>query len=120
MPVDPPELEDFEAALGTDRHCQRPDTYSRVSAMAANGSARASGSAPACCVNLIDPLLDQQIATSSPLSLLLRPPEALTLHLGGIYCGPFSGCGALSFSAQEKGLEKMAAQSKDWRGARGT
>lgn len=33
MPVEPPELEDFEAVLSTDRHCQRPDTYSRVSVM---------------------------------------------------------------------------------------
>lgn len=33
VPVEPPELEDFEAVLSTDRHCQRPDTYSRVSVM---------------------------------------------------------------------------------------
>lgn len=33
VPVEPPELEDFEATLGTDRHCQRPDTYSRVSVL---------------------------------------------------------------------------------------
>lgn len=33
VPVEPPELEDLEAVLGTDRHCQRPDTYSRVSVM---------------------------------------------------------------------------------------
>ncbi|XP_036052974.1 tuberin isoform X4 [Onychomys torridus] len=31
VPGEPPELEDFEAALGSDRHCQRPDTYSRSS-----------------------------------------------------------------------------------------
>lgn len=37
MPVEPPELEDFEAALGPERHCQRPDTYSRVSVMGSHG-----------------------------------------------------------------------------------
>lgn len=44
VPVEPPELEDFEAALGTDRHCQRPDTYSRVSIMGAIGKAGAGSS----------------------------------------------------------------------------
>ncbi|XP_003478526.2 tuberin isoform X7 [Cavia porcellus] len=31
IPGEPPELEDFEAALDTDKRCQRPDTYSRSS-----------------------------------------------------------------------------------------
>ncbi|KAM5227476.1 tuberin isoform 6-T6 [Ctenodactylus gundi] len=31
VPGEPPELEDFEAALGTDRRCQRLDAYSRSS-----------------------------------------------------------------------------------------
>lgn len=57
MPGEPPELEDFEAALGTDRHCQRPDTYSRVSAMEVIGKARASGQLPSqtswLCTNLL-------------------------------------------------------------------
>lgn len=28
--MEPPELENFEATLGTDRHCQRAEAYSRV------------------------------------------------------------------------------------------
>lgn len=31
LPVEPPELEDFEATLGTDRRCQHAEAYSRVS-----------------------------------------------------------------------------------------
>lgn len=88
MPVEPPELEDFEAALGTDRHCQRPDTYSRVSVMGAIGKAgaggsvylRPPGSVLTCCVNWIG---------LPPMSLLLPPSGSLTLYLGGIYCGLF-------------------------------
>lgn len=51
MPGEPPELEDFEAALGTDRHCQRPDTYSRVSAVGRHGTGDSFH--PRLCTNLL-------------------------------------------------------------------
>lgn len=37
VPGEPPESEDFEAMLGADRRCRRPEAYSRVSVA---GSAR--------------------------------------------------------------------------------
>lgn len=40
VPVEPPDLEDFEATLGTDRRCPRTEAYSRVSAARARASPR--------------------------------------------------------------------------------
>lgn len=66
MPVEPPELEDFEAAIGTDRHCQRPDAYSRVSIRKLLGKlgqvvqclSQTPGTIGTFCVNWIGPPLD--------------------------------------------------------------
>ena len=33
LSAEPPELEDFEATLGSDEHCRRSDAFSRVSAV---------------------------------------------------------------------------------------
>lgn len=91
VPVEPPELEDFEAALGTDRHCQRPDTFSRVSVTGSHWESwarwhgvclRPPGSVLTCCVNW--PGLP-------PMSLLL-PPSASHSVSGWHYHGPFSVC----------------------------
>ncbi|XP_005349218.1 tuberin isoform X1 [Microtus ochrogaster] len=86
VPVEPPELEDFEA-VGTDRHCQRPDTYSRSSSassqeeksqleeMAAGGipieRAISEGARPA---------VDLSFQPSQPLSKSSSSPELQTLQ----------------------------------------
>lgn len=88
MPVEPPELEDFEAALGTDRHCQRPDTYSRSSSASSQEEKShleelAAGGIPierAISSEGARPAVDLSFQPSQPLSKSSSSPELQTLQ----------------------------------------
>ncbi|XP_004873701.2 tuberin isoform X2 [Heterocephalus glaber] len=89
MPGEPPELEDFEPALGTDRRCQRPDTYSRSSS--ASSQEEKSSHVEELAVGAIPiervvsseggrPLVDLSFQPSQPLSKSSSSPELQTLQ----------------------------------------
>uniref|UniRef100_Q61037-4 Isoform C of Tuberin n=1 Tax=Mus musculus TaxID=10090 RepID=Q61037-4 len=88
VPVEPPELEDFEAALGTDRHCQRPDTYSRSSSASSQEEKShleelAAGGIPierAISSEGARPAVDLSFQPSQPLSKSSSSPELQTLQ----------------------------------------
>ncbi|XP_013373112.1 PREDICTED: tuberin isoform X3 [Chinchilla lanigera] len=89
MPGEPPELEDFEAALGTDRRCQRPDTYSRSSSASSQEEKLsqveelAAGGIPierAVSSEGGRPLVDLSFQPSQPLSKSSSSPELQTLQ----------------------------------------
>ncbi|XP_038181919.1 tuberin isoform X1 [Arvicola amphibius] len=87
VPVEPPELEDFEA-LGTDRHCQRPDTYSRSSSASSQEEKSqleemATGGIPierAISSAGARPAVDLSFQPSQPLSKSSSSPELQTLQ----------------------------------------
>ncbi|XP_057632069.1 tuberin isoform X4 [Chionomys nivalis] len=87
VPVEPPELEDFEA-LGTDRHCQRPDTYSRSSSASSQEEKSqleemAAGGIPierAISSEGARPAVDLSFQPSQPLSKSSSSPELQTLQ----------------------------------------
>ncbi|XP_015853121.2 tuberin isoform X2 [Peromyscus maniculatus bairdii] len=88
VPGEPPELEDFEAALGTDRHCQRPDTYSRSSSASSQEEKSpleelAAGGIPierAISSEGARPAVDLSFQPSQPLSKSSSSPELQTLQ----------------------------------------
>ncbi|XP_008854468.1 tuberin isoform X7 [Nannospalax galili] len=88
VPLEPPELEDFEAALGTDRHCQRPDTYSRSSSASSqeekpHTEELAAGGIPierAISSEGARPAVDLSFQPSQPLSKSSSSPELQTLQ----------------------------------------
>lgn len=88
VPVEPPELEDFEAALGPDRHCQRPDTYSRSSSASSQEEKShleelAAGGIPierAISSEGARPAVDLSFQPSQPLSKSSSSPELQTLQ----------------------------------------
>ncbi|XP_040604204.1 tuberin isoform X10 [Mesocricetus auratus] len=88
VPVEPPELEDFEASLGTDRHCQRPDTYSRSSSASSQEEKShleelAAGGIPierAISSEGTRPAVDLSFQPSQPLSKSSSSPELQTLQ----------------------------------------
>ncbi|XP_052615028.1 LOW QUALITY PROTEIN: tuberin [Peromyscus californicus insignis] len=88
VPGEPPELEDFEAALGTDRHCQRPDTYSRSSSASSQEEKShleelAAGGIPierAISSEGARPSVDLSFQPSQPLSKSSSSPELQTLQ----------------------------------------
>ncbi|GAB1300673.1 Tuberin [Apodemus speciosus] len=88
VPVEPPELEDFEAALGTDRHCQRPDTFSRSSSASSQEEKShleelAAGGIPierAISSEGARPAVDLSFQPSQPLSKSSSSPELQTLQ----------------------------------------
>ncbi|XP_055460727.1 tuberin isoform X2 [Psammomys obesus] len=88
VPGEPPELEDFEAALGTDRHCQRPDTYSRSSSASSQEEKShleelAAGAIPierAISSEGARPAVDLSFQPSQPLSKSSSSPELQTLQ----------------------------------------
>ncbi|KAL1779937.1 tuberin isoform X1 [Sigmodon hispidus] len=88
VPVEPPELEDFEAALGTDRHCQRPDTYNRSSSASSQEEKShleelAAGGIPierAISSEGARPAVDLSFQPSQPLSKSSSSPELQTLQ----------------------------------------
>ncbi|KAM6166553.1 tuberin isoform 7-T7 [Erethizon dorsatum] len=89
MPGEPPELEDFEAALGADRRCQRPDTYSRSSSASSQEEKLshmeelAAGGIPierAVSSEGGRPLVDLSFQPSQPLSKSSSSPELQTLQ----------------------------------------
>ncbi|XP_049993527.1 tuberin isoform X7 [Alexandromys fortis] len=87
VPVEPPELEDFEA-VGTDRHCQRPDTYSRSSSASSQEEKSqleemAAGGIPierAISSEGARPAVDLSFQPSQPLSKSSSSPELQTLQ----------------------------------------
>ncbi|XP_031209729.1 tuberin isoform X9 [Mastomys coucha] len=88
VPVEPPELEDFEAALGPDRHYQRPDTYSRSSSASSQEEKShleelAAGGIPierAISSEGARPAVDLSFQPSQPLSKSSSSPELQTLQ----------------------------------------
>ncbi|KAL6091906.1 hypothetical protein STEG23_002832 [Scotinomys teguina] len=88
VPGEPPELEDFEAALGTDRPCQRPDTYSRSSSASSQEEKShleelAAGGIPierAISSEGARPAVDLSFQPSQPLSKSSSSPELQTLR----------------------------------------
>ncbi|XP_051037159.1 tuberin isoform X2 [Phodopus roborovskii] len=88
VPVEPPELEDSEASLGTDRHCQRPDAYSRSSSASSQEEKShleelASGGIPierAISSEVTRPAVDLSFQPSQPLSKSSSSPELQTLQ----------------------------------------
>ncbi|XP_016830642.1 tuberin isoform X11 [Cricetulus griseus] len=88
VPVEPPELEDFESSLGTDRHCQRPDTYSRSSSASSQEEKShleelAAGGIPierAISSEGTRPAVDLSFQPSQTLSKSSSSPELQTLQ----------------------------------------
>ncbi|XP_019062529.1 tuberin isoform X5 [Fukomys damarensis] len=88
MPGEPPESEDFEAALSADRRCQRPGTYSRSSSASSQEEKShveelAAGGIPierAVSSEGGRPLVDLSFQPSQPLSKSSSSPELQTLQ----------------------------------------
>ncbi|KAM5332107.1 tuberin isoform 9-T10 [Glossophaga mutica] len=87
--AEPPELEDFEAALGTDRHCRHAEAYSRSSSTSSQEekSFRAeelsAGGIPierAVSSEAARPSVDLSFQPSQPLSKSSSSPELQTLQ----------------------------------------
>ncbi|XP_036890571.1 tuberin isoform X2 [Sturnira hondurensis] len=88
-PAEPPELEDFEATLGTDRHCRHAEAYSRSSSTSSQEekSFRAeelsAGGIPierAAPSEAARPSVDLSFQPSQPLSKSSSSPELQTLQ----------------------------------------
>ncbi|XP_019568658.2 tuberin isoform X2 [Rhinolophus sinicus] len=89
LPVEPPELEDFEATLGTDRRCRGAGEYSRSSSTSSQEekSCRAEDLAaggvpiePAVASKAARPSVDLSFQPSQPLSKSSSSPELQTLQ----------------------------------------
>ncbi|XP_046524323.1 tuberin isoform X10 [Equus quagga] len=88
-PVEPPDLEDFEATLGTDRRCPRTEAYSRSSSTSSQeeksfrGEELAVGGIPierAVSSEGARPSVDLSFQPSQPLSKSSSSPELQTLQ----------------------------------------
>uniref|UniRef100_A0A8C4L6J5 Tuberin n=1 Tax=Equus asinus TaxID=9793 RepID=A0A8C4L6J5_EQUAS len=89
VPVEPPDLEDFEATLGTDRRCPRTEAYSRSSSTSSQeeksfrGEELAVGGIPierAVSSEGARPSVDLSFQPSQPLSKSSSSPELQTLQ----------------------------------------
>ncbi|XP_005599119.2 tuberin isoform X1 [Equus caballus] len=89
VPVEPPNLEDFEATLGTDRRCPRTEAYSRSSSTSSQeeksfrGEELAVGGIPierAVSSEGARPSVDLSFQPSQPLSKSSSSPELQTLQ----------------------------------------
>nr|XP_045017595.1 tuberin isoform X6 [Jaculus jaculus] len=88
VPAGPPELEDFEAALGTDRRYQRPDAFSRSSSAPSQEEKPshmeelAAGGVPIerAVSEGARPAVDLSFQPSQPLSKSSSSPELQTLQ----------------------------------------
>ncbi|XP_027626788.1 tuberin [Tupaia chinensis] len=89
VPVEPPEFEDFEAALATDQPCQHADVYSRSSSASSqeeklsHAEGLAAGGIPierAVCLEGGRPSVDLPFQPSQPLSKSSSSPELQTLQ----------------------------------------
>ncbi|KAF6271829.1 TSC complex subunit 2 [Rhinolophus ferrumequinum] len=89
LPVEPPELEDFEATLGTDRRCRGAGEYSRSSSTSSQEEKSfraedlASGGIPieqAVASKAARPSVDLSFQPSQPLSKSSSSPELQTLQ----------------------------------------
>ncbi|XP_014649051.1 PREDICTED: tuberin isoform X3 [Ceratotherium simum simum] len=89
LPVEPPELEDFEATLGTDKRCQHTEAYSRSSSTSSQeeksfrGEELAAGGIPierAISSEGARPSVDLSFQPSQPLSKSSSSPELQTLQ----------------------------------------
>lgn len=87
--AEPPELEDFEATLGTDRHCRRPEAYSRSSSASSQEEKSfrteelPAGGIPierAVSSEAARPSVDLSFQPSQPLSKSSSSPELQTLQ----------------------------------------
>lgn len=118
LSVEPPELEDFEAALGADRRCQCTEAYSRVRAgglRGAGGGLWGEGTAWAAPPPALQPSSPASMCFPlwqgfcSPFSskkwVFFQAPCARAVwdfpvdHLGGSRCQHPLACGALRFPA---------------------
>ncbi|XP_015992051.2 tuberin isoform X6 [Rousettus aegyptiacus] len=89
LPVEPPELEDFEATLGTDRRCQHAEAYSRSSSTSSQEEksfhaeelhAEGIPIKRAVSCKAARPSVDLSFQPSQPLSKSSSSPELQTLQ----------------------------------------